>query len=130
MRTVRSLALVILALAALTALLAGLAVAATGSAPLAKPADTQFVDPDPMGADLYQTLDELADDQAHNRIRIGVGENSHIRRAIIDKNARIGGNVRLVNESGIVEADGPGYYIRDGIIIVPKNGVVPDGTIV
>lgn len=83
-----------------------------------------------LGADFYQTLDELADDQANNRIRIGIGENSHIRRAIIDKNARIGSNVRLVNEAGIVDADGTGYYIRDGIIIVPKNGVVPDGTVI
>jgi glucose-1-phosphate adenylyltransferase len=83
-----------------------------------------------MGADFYQTLDELADDQAHNRIRIGIGANSHVRRAIIDKNARIGANVRLVNESAIDQADGTGYYIRDGIIIVPKNGVVPDGTVI
>jgi ubiquinol-cytochrome c reductase cytochrome c subunit len=54
MRTVRSLALVILALAALTALLAGLAVATTGSAPFTEPIDAQFVDPDAVGADLYQ----------------------------------------------------------------------------
>jgi glucose-1-phosphate adenylyltransferase len=83
-----------------------------------------------MGADFYQTLDELADDQANSRIRIGVGEKSYIRRAIIDKNARIGANVRLANEAGIENADGDGYYIRDGIIIVPKNGVVPDGTVI
>ena len=82
-----------------------------------------------MGADFYQTLDELAFDQAANRIRIGVGENCHIRRAIIDKNARIGANVKLLNEAGIDFADGNGYYIRDGIIVVPKNGVVPDGTV-
>jgi glucose-1-phosphate adenylyltransferase len=82
-----------------------------------------------MGADFYQTLDELAEDQAANRIRIGIGENSHIRRAIIDKNARIGSNVRLVNEGGIENGEGSGYYIRDGIIIVPKNGVVADGTV-
>jgi len=81
-----------------------------------------------MGADLYQTLDELAYDQQYNRIRIGIGPNTHIRKAIVDKNARIGANVRLVNEQGIENHDGPGYYIRDGIIIVPKNGVVLDGT--
>jgi glucose-1-phosphate adenylyltransferase len=83
-----------------------------------------------MGADFYQSLDELADDQANNRMRIGVGENSHIRKAIIDKDARIGSNVRLLNEAGVENADGPGYYIRDGIIIVPKGGVVADGTVV
>jgi glucose-1-phosphate adenylyltransferase len=83
-----------------------------------------------MGADFYQTLDELAFDQQHSSIRIGIGPNTHIRRAIVDKNARIGANVRLVNDRGIENADGPGYYIRDGIIIVPKNGIVADGTAV
>lgn len=83
-----------------------------------------------MGADFYQTLDELADDQSHQRIRIGIGENSHVRRAIIDKNARIGANVRLYNDRGIDNADGDGYYIRDGIIVVPKDGVIKPGTIV
>jgi glucose-1-phosphate adenylyltransferase len=83
-----------------------------------------------MGADFYQSLDDLARDQENQLNRIGVGRNTHIRRAIIDKNARIGSNVRLVNENGVDRLDGPGYYIRDGIIIVPKNGVVPDGTVV
>jgi glucose-1-phosphate adenylyltransferase len=81
-----------------------------------------------MGADFYQTLDELAYDQQHHRVRIGVGENTHIRRAIIDKNARIGNNVRLLNSAKHENFDGPGFYIRDGIVIVPKNGVIPDGT--
>ena len=64
--------------------------------------------------------------------RIGIGENTIIRRAIIDKNARIGSNVRLVNESGVENADAEdgSYYIRDRIIIVPKNAVVKDGTVV
>jgi glucose-1-phosphate adenylyltransferase len=64
--------------------------------------------------------------------RIGVGENTIIRRAIIDKNTRIGANVRLINESGIEngEGDGENYFIRDRIIIVPKNAVIPDGTVV
>lgn len=83
-----------------------------------------------MGADFYQTLDELAYDQQHKRTRIGVGENTHIKGAIIDKNARIGSNVRLINTTGIENEDYPGFYIRDGVIIVPKNGVIPDGTVI
>jgi glucose-1-phosphate adenylyltransferase len=85
-----------------------------------------------MGADYYQTLEELANDARATRPRVGVGENTIIRRAIIDKNARIGKDVRLVNEAGIESLEGPGgmYYIRDRIIIVPKNGLIPDGTIV
>ena len=60
--------------------------------------------------------------------RSGIGSESLIQNAIIDKNARIGRGVKIVNADGIKEADGKGYFIRDGIVIVPKNGVVADGT--
>jgi glucose-1-phosphate adenylyltransferase len=85
-----------------------------------------------MGADYYQTLEEMSDELAANHPRIGIGEETMINRAIIDKNARIGHGVRLVNEAKVVEADGEdnSYYIRDGIIIVPKNSVIRDGTVV
>ena len=85
-----------------------------------------------MGADYYQTLEDMIRDREANRPRIGIGEQTIIRRAIIDKNARIGKDVRLLNEGGIESVDGPGgmYYIRDRIIIVPKNGLIPDGTVV
>jgi glucose-1-phosphate adenylyltransferase len=83
-----------------------------------------------MGADFYQTFDEMRDDLNKGLPRVGVGEGTVIKRAIVDKNARIGNNARLLNEAGTTEADGPGgsYFIRDGIIIVPKNAVVADGT--
>jgi glucose-1-phosphate adenylyltransferase len=85
-----------------------------------------------MGADYYQTLEHMVSDAQTKRPRIGIGERTIVRRAIVDKNARIGADVRLLNESGIENADGPNgmYYIRDRIIIVPKNGLVPDGTVV
>jgi len=85
-----------------------------------------------MGADYYQTLEDIMTDTQAQRPRVGVGERTIIRRAIVDKNARIGADVRLLNEAGVEHADGPGgmYYIRDRIIIVPKNGLVPDGTVV
>jgi glucose-1-phosphate adenylyltransferase len=85
-----------------------------------------------MGADYYQTLEDMLGDREAGRPRVGVGENTIIRRAIIDKNARIGKDVRLLNEAGVEEADGPNgmYYIRDRIIIVPKNSVIPDATVV
>jgi glucose-1-phosphate adenylyltransferase len=84
-----------------------------------------------MGADYYQSLEELRDDHVAGRPRVGIGERSVITRAIVDKNARIGTGVRLVNEAGVENADGPdgSYYIRDRIIIVPKNAVVKDGTV-
>lgn len=85
-----------------------------------------------MGADYYQTLEHMLGDAQAKRPRIGIGERTIVRRAIVDKNARIGADCRLLNESGIENADGPNgtYYIRDRIIIVPKNGLVPDGTVV
>jgi glucose-1-phosphate adenylyltransferase len=61
---------------------------------------------------------------------VGVGSNCFIRRAIIDKNARIGSGVQILNESGIQERDGENYCIRDGIVIVPKNGVIGEGTVI
>ncbi|HEX2568442.1 MAG TPA: glucose-1-phosphate adenylyltransferase [Polyangia bacterium] len=61
---------------------------------------------------------------------LGLGEDAVIENAIIDKNARIGRGVRIVNERRAQEEDGPFYFIRDGIVIVPKEAVVPDGTVI
>jgi glucose-1-phosphate adenylyltransferase len=85
-----------------------------------------------MGADFYQTLEDMRTDLSKNLPRLGIGEGTVIKRAIIDKNTRIGKNARLLNEAGVVEADGPNssYFIRDSIIIVPKNAVIADGTII
>ena len=85
-----------------------------------------------MGADYYQTFEEMRSDADRRLPRLGIGEGTVIKRAIIDKNARIGKNARLLNEAGVVEADGPGgaYFIKDSIIIVPKNAVIVDGTVI
>ncbi len=83
-----------------------------------------------MGADYYQDEDDRVQDRRANIPHIGIGAGSVIRRAIIDKNAHIGEGVKILNESGTVECDGDGFYIRDGIVIVPKNAVIPPGTII
>jgi glucose-1-phosphate adenylyltransferase len=85
-----------------------------------------------MGADYYQTIENMRTDLVHGVPRLGIGEGSVIKHAIIDKNARVGVNTRLLNEAGVTEADGEGgsYYIRDGIIIVPKSAVIKDGTVI
>jgi glucose-1-phosphate adenylyltransferase len=85
-----------------------------------------------MGADYYQTIEEMKADNDAGLPRIGIGEGTVIRRAIVDKNARIGAGVRLLNEAGHAELDAPdgSYHIRDRIIIVPKNAIVRDGTVV
>ena len=85
-----------------------------------------------MGADYYQSIDEMKAEVAAGRPRIGIGEGTIIRHAVIDKNARIGAGVRLLNERGVENFNGPegAYYIRDHIIIVPKNATLKDGTAV
>jgi glucose-1-phosphate adenylyltransferase len=61
---------------------------------------------------------------------LGIGRDVVLNRAIIDKNARIGHGARLVNEANIDHADGDGWCIRGGIVVVPKGGVIPPGTVV
>jgi glucose-1-phosphate adenylyltransferase len=82
-----------------------------------------------LGADYYETLEELSQG-VRGRPPIGVGEDSVVAGAILDKNARIGRGVRILNEAAVQEKDGDGYYIREGIVLVPKNGVIPDGTVI
>jgi glucose-1-phosphate adenylyltransferase len=60
----------------------------------------------------------------------GIGEGCEISNAIIDKNARIGRGVKICNESGVSEAEGEGWAIRDGIVVVAKNAVIPDGSVI
>ena len=83
-----------------------------------------------LGADFYESLKAIEKAQAENLPAVGIGENTVIRRAIVDKNARVGRDVRILNEAGVQEIDGDGYHIRDGIVIIPKGGVVPDGTVI
>jgi glucose-1-phosphate adenylyltransferase len=77
-----------------------------------------------LGADYYETATASNRDQP----RLGIGRNVVLDRVIVDKNARIGDDVQLLNDTGVQEADGDGYFIRDGVIVVPKDGVVRAGT--
>jgi len=70
------------------------------------------------------------DEPPPGRIPLGIGHDCRIRNAIIDMDVRIGDGCRLVNEGGQQEADGPGWHIRDGVIVVPKGATVRSGTVV
>jgi len=83
-----------------------------------------------LGADFYEKLEEIDRAMASGIPPIGIGPDSIVQHAIIDKNARIGRGVRIVNQAGVQEADGPGFYIREGIVIVPKGASIPDGTVI
>ncbi len=90
--------------------------------------ETRIEDTIVMGADYYETYEEIEQNREKKFPHVGIGRNARIRRAIIDKNARIGNDVEILNEKGATEEDGDNYYIRDGIILVPKNAVITDGT--
>ena len=83
-----------------------------------------------MGSDFLESIEEIRENLSRGKPPIGIGQNTVIKRAIIDKNVRIGNNVRLVNKDNTEFFDHPSrsYYIREGIIIVPKNAMIPDGT--
>uniref|UniRef100_A0A7N0SZJ1 glucose-1-phosphate adenylyltransferase n=1 Tax=Kalanchoe fedtschenkoi TaxID=63787 RepID=A0A7N0SZJ1_KALFE len=85
-----------------------------------------------MGADYYQTESEIAALLAEGKVPIGVGSNTKIRNCIIDKNAKIGKNVLIMNKDGVQEADRPeeGFYIRSGITIIMEKATIPDGTVI
>ena len=85
-----------------------------------------------LGADYYETEDEVASLLAEGRVPIGIGENTKIKDCIIDKNARIGKNVVIANSEGVQEADrsSEGFYIRSGVTIILKNAVIKDGLVI
>jgi glucose-1-phosphate adenylyltransferase len=83
-----------------------------------------------MGCDYYESMESIQDHEARSVPRIGIGKNARIENAIIDKNARIGDDVVITPEGKPDTVDHPLYYIRDGIVIIPKNAVIPSGTVI
>jgi glucose-1-phosphate adenylyltransferase len=81
-----------------------------------------------MGADFYEDDDEKAEDRRLGRPLVGIGQDAHIERAIIDKNARIGQGVVIRSHEGEPDHEEEYYAIRDGIAVIPKNTVIPEGT--
>lgn len=85
-----------------------------------------------MGSDYYQPYVERQSTLEQGDIPVGIGSDTIIRRAIIDKNARIGHDVKIINKDNVQEAEREkqGFYIRSGIVVVLKNAVIPDGTVI
>ena len=83
-----------------------------------------------MGADYYESRDGLARNRERGVPDVGIGHDVEIRNAIIDKNARIGHGAKLVNRSGAAAGTAENYAIVDGIIVVPKDAVIPDGAVI
>lgn len=83
-----------------------------------------------MGADYYETEADRLQNQELEQPDIGIGAGSVIEGTIIDKNARIGRNVTIRSIPNRPDGEGENWVARDGIIIVPKNAIIPDGTVI
>ncbi len=83
-----------------------------------------------IGADGYETPEERADNRRRGVPDVGVGDGAVIENAILDKDARIGANVRILNRDKVQDADGPNYVIRDGIVVIPRGAMILDGTVI
>ncbi len=83
-----------------------------------------------LGSNNYETQESKAASDRDGIPRIGVGENTRIENTIIDKNARIGANCVIIPDDKPEHLDGENYYIRDGIVIIPRNAVISDGTMI
>ena len=85
-----------------------------------------------MGADFFESSEERSLLRERGGIPLGVGQGTTVKKAILDKNARIGSNVTIVNKDHVEEADRSdlGFYIRNGIVVVVKNATIQDGTVI
>jgi len=81
-----------------------------------------------MGADFYQSMDDILKDKDSGLPSIGIGRNCIIKKAIIDKNARIGEKVKIINSKKIDSFESEIYSIKNGIVIIPKNTTIPAHT--
>ncbi len=83
-----------------------------------------------MGNDYYETEEDMVENGRLSRPNIGIGADCSIKRAIIDKNARIGNNVTIRSLPNRENSDNEEWYARDGIVIIPKNAIIADGTVI
>ncbi|MBD3268222.1 glucose-1-phosphate adenylyltransferase, partial [bacterium] len=83
-----------------------------------------------MGADYYDSPGSRFEDVPDKAPSLGIGHRTIVKNAIIDKNARIAEDCRIVNQENVQHADGENYYIRDGIVCIPRSAVIPAGTVI
>ncbi|NJM77483.1 MAG: glucose-1-phosphate adenylyltransferase [Acaryochloridaceae cyanobacterium RU_4_10] len=85
-----------------------------------------------MGADFYQSVSERQSKLDSGAVPMGIGAGTTIRKAIVDKNARIGRNVQIINKDNVQDAEreSEGFYIRSGIVVILKNALIKDGTVI
>jgi glucose-1-phosphate adenylyltransferase len=83
-----------------------------------------------MGNDYYETLEEMKDDNMVGKPMMGIGSRCYIKNAIIDKNCRIGDDVRINGGPHIENMDLPLYSVKDGIVVIKKGAIIPNGFVI
>lgn len=83
-----------------------------------------------MGSDHYETLTDIADDKSKGIPLLGIGNRCFIKNAILDKNCRIGDDVRINGGTHLENTDQPLYTIKDGIVVIKKGAVIPNGFVI
>jgi glucose-1-phosphate adenylyltransferase len=83
-----------------------------------------------MGIDYYETIDEIRHDKEHGLPSVGIGDRCYVRNCIIDKNCRIGDDVRINGGTHLENTDHSLYTVKDGIVVVKKGAVIPNGFVI
>jgi glucose-1-phosphate adenylyltransferase len=83
-----------------------------------------------MGIDYYETIEEIKHDKEHGLPSVGIGDRCYIRNCIVDKNCRIGDDVRINGGSHLENTDHSLYTVKDGIVVVKKGAVIPNGFVI
>jgi len=83
-----------------------------------------------MGIDYYETIEEIRHDKEHGLPSVGIGDRCYIRNCIVDKNCRIGDDVRINGGSHLENMDHSLYTVKDGIVVVKKGAVIPNGFVI
>jgi glucose-1-phosphate adenylyltransferase len=83
-----------------------------------------------MGIDYYETIEEIAHDKQHGLPSVGIGDRCYIRNTIVDKNCRVGDDVRINGGSHLENTDHSLYTVKDGIVVVKKGAVIPNGFVI
>ncbi len=83
-----------------------------------------------MGTDYYETIEDMAYSQERGLPKLGIGERCYIRNAIIDKNCRIGNDVRINGGAHLESADHSLYTVKDGVVVVKKGAILPNGFVI
>jgi glucose-1-phosphate adenylyltransferase len=83
-----------------------------------------------MGIDYYETIEEIKHDKEHGLPSVGIGDRCYIRNCIVDKNCRIGDDVRINGGVHLENTDHALYTVKDGIVVVKKGAVIPNGFVI